>query len=145
MNVLNKLITNQKLCKLLYYNSYDPLSEIDIVDTKVLLKKNIVPKPFISSIISQPASILTVYFDNFRFKSNAYQDGMIVFNVICHETLWEIKGGLRPYSIIDELENIFCNQRADGIGRTQLDSIKQVWVNDEYKGYIAAFKFTDFS
>jgi hypothetical protein len=145
MDILDKLISNQNLCKLLYYDSSDPLKENDIADTKILLKKNIIPKPFMQIANTQSVSFLTVYFDNFRFRNNDYQDGSIVCNVVCHETLWEIKGGLRPYSVISELENMFSNQKVLGIGKTQLDSIKQVWINDNYKGYQVIFRFTDFS
>jgi hypothetical protein len=143
MVVLNKLITNQNLCKLLYYTSTDPLSEANISDTRTLIKKNIIPKPFIQGVIETPCSFLTVYFDNFTFANRSYSDGRIIFEAIVHESLWDIKGGIRPYSILDEIELLFDNQKVIGIGKTQIDSIRQLWVNDSYKGYRLVFKFSD--
>ena len=37
MSILLKMIDNKNLCKLVNYNSYDPLSETDMIDSSTLL------------------------------------------------------------------------------------------------------------
>jgi hypothetical protein len=144
MLVLNELIKNQELCKLLYYKDSDPLSQSDISNSKDLINKNILAFPFIDEVVKDTSSFLMVTFDNFTYsKGGEYQNGDIMFHVLCHKDLWQIKGGLRPYAILDEIQNTFDNKKI-GIGKVKLSSLRQSYVNDAYKGYIARFNYIDF-
>lgn len=145
-NTLLTLIGSQDLCKLLYYNSPNPLSEPDISDTYSLLFSKIYPVPKLLYAADEAGSLLTVIFDEFQLGGNVgYKNGTIVFNIISHIDTWRIDGGLRPYSIANEIDTIFNNKRIAGIGKMVFDRMRFLWVNDKFSGYTLEYKIIDFN
>src|SRR5665648_1134780 len=103
--VLIKLTSNQNLCKLLYYNSYDPLSEVDINDTFSLVFDKIHPFPFTPNIDGIATSQINVLFDDFQLgKDNpAFKNNRLTFIIMCHSDLWRMDSMLRPFAIMKEI------------------------------------------
>lgn len=138
--VLLKLLESQNLCKLLYYNSIDPLSEPDI-DPYSLLMKKIFPIPKIPGVEEAESSYLTVVFDSFRLGDNkGVKDGKLLLTAFVHEKLWFINGQLRPISIMHEIDKLFNNQRIIGIKKLQFESGRFVAPNEKYSGYQVTYK-----
>ena len=111
----SSLLENQNLCKLVYYYptqtnyQFNPLSQPDIEDTSILLMKNIFPLPKIPDADTEQNCFINVTItrgtpiaSNPRFRSV-----ILSFDVICHLDCWIIKGGVRPLSIIHEIDSIF--------------------------------------
>lgn len=144
MKVLNVMFGNQDLCKLLYYTDNNPLAKENISNTKVLLNQNIIPKPFEVGVIEDTRSIVIIYFDRFTF-SKSFENGYLYFDILCHESLWDIKGGERPLSIFEELEKTFNDQKIIGIGKMEIVGLKLIPLKANFKGYSVSFKFTDFN
>lgn len=146
--VILKLTESQDLCKLLYYQSDDPIHELDLTDTyKVLFMKNIFPFPKNPSTFTEPTSFLTILFDDIQIgtKNTGFKNSILTLNVICHTDKWKIEGALRPYSIMNKIDEILNNQRVIGIGNVQFKQCKSISVNNEYHGYRMEYIITDFS
>lgn len=147
MKVLNKLIENQNLCKLLQYNDTSPLSGSNINDTSKLLFNKIYPFPFTPEVDSEASSIINVLFDNFELnKSNSdFKNNQLVLIVICHNDLWKIDGMLRPFAILNELDNLFNLKNGYGIGKNQFGRGNLFWANEKYSGYRVTYELCDFN
>lgn len=147
MSVLLKLIANQNLCKLLNFNSYDPLSEADIADTSTLLFDRIFPFPFTPNVDSDAISQINVLLDNFQLgKTNpAFKNNQLTFVVICHKSLWKMSGMLRPFAILKEIDTLFNSTNGIGIGKMQFIGGNLTWLNDNYSGYRVSYSICDFN
>jgi hypothetical protein len=142
--VINELLKNQNLCKLLYYTNTEPLTKDDISDTKVLIKNNIINKPFLTKVTKDERSILVVYFDSISSNGTQHQNGIITFDVLCHENLWDVKGGERPYCIFEELKTSLHDKFVSGVGNMYFYTMRSVAANEEFRGYRINFNISDF-
>lgn len=143
-SVLKCLINSQPLCKLLYYDSFNPLSESDIPDTKKLLFHNIFPFPKVPETTDNAITYLNVTFDKFTLgDTKAVKGGLVIFTVITHSDLWQIKGGLRPFSILSEIDSLFNDKRVIGLKKNQFVDINLIWANDNFSGYEARYRIVN--
>ena len=110
--IANRLITNQKLCRLLKYQDPDPLvedrkhPEVKGID---LLHKQIVLIPKYPEDGIEYSYVLAV-FDNFTINPNNpdFKLTRIRFDVVCPYTEWIInENSLRPYLIMEEIDKLF--------------------------------------
>ncbi len=144
LNILNKLLTNNDICKLLYYNDEDPLINPDLADNEVLMFNKIYPYPFNIDIQENATSFINVFIDNFDMKGNSvYINGDIVFLILCHKSLWKIKGSLRPSKIKNEIFKVFNNQSIGTMGKVKFANGSVFVGNKDYYGYKLRFKITD--
>ena len=135
----NEFFKNDRLQKLLYYDTPDALSRNNLNnDQKAeLFKKNIkiVPKLYIDK---EALSYIIISFDNFTTnpENPEFRDNIISFDIICHFDQWQLKDSfqLRPYRIAAEIDTILNNKRLTGIGKTEFLGANQLILNDEYAG-----------
>lgn len=141
MKILETLLSSQDLCKLLYYTNDNPLEQPDIQDTTSLLFNKIYPYPFTPNVQDEATSIINVVLTNFRLNQNrSFKDGEICFNILCHINLWKISGGLRPYSILKEIDELFNGERIVGIGKLEYKNNGLLWANEKYCGYSLVYR-----
>lgn len=115
------ILSNQKLCKLLYYYpeedilNYDPLAQPNIPDTSVLLLKHIFPMPKNPDTETKQKGFLTVVLTGSdEFSANqGYKKANLVFDIIFHLDAWIIKSSYRPYKIAEEIDMMFNNKFVD--------------------------------
>lgn len=145
--VLGMMIDNQNLCKLIQYDIDNPLSKPDVTNPQSLLFTKILPHPFNVDILMSASSIISVTFDNFELDRGGmtYKNGIVNFTILCHNSLWKVDGGFRPFFIAEEIENLFNDQRVIGIGTMRFDKFRQVWASKDYSGYQLSYKITDFN
>ena len=152
--VLMKLIESQNLCKYLYYDTTDPLSGSDISDTTSLLYDKVFPYPTPISVfkdadgIPTASSIINVFFDNYTLgkTNNKFKNGKLVIRVICHMDLWKLDTSqLRPYCILNEIDEIFNEQRVVGIGKGEFESCRLILEDENYSGYALVYKDYEFA
>ena len=135
----NEFFKNDRLQKLLYYDTPDALSRNNLNDDQKveLFKKNIkiVPKLYIDK---EALSYIIISFDNFTTnpENPEFRDNIISFDIICHFDQWQLKDSfqLRPYRIAAEIDTILNNKRLTGIGKTEFLGANQLILNDEYAG-----------
>ena len=150
--ILLKIINSQNLCKYINYptdEDTNPLTmpDLSILERKGLLFKRIFPFPKLPSDTELTAgTYLTVYFDNINKGDSVYwKNSVLVFNVISHLDQWRMPASLRPYAIMNEIDTIFNNQKVVGIGKTQFERSRFMWVNKDFAGYTIQYKLVDFS
>ena len=152
--ILLKLIQSQNLCKYIHYESNqndpsDPLDSPDLTlnERKALMYTRIFPFPKLPNETELTAgTYLTVYFDNIEKSGSIYfKDSIIIFNIISHINQHRLLGKLRPYAMMNEIDEMFNDQKVIGIGKTQFVRGRFLWVNSSFSGYSLHYRITDFS
>lgn len=145
-NIKNKILDNQNLCKLLYYNQRNPLSQPNLDDTSILYKDKLNQKlyftPYTEDADSESKSTLNVVVTEFKLdqKSKYFKELKIEFIIMIHHDLWTLDDGsgdiiLRPNAIWDEINRTFYDN-SSGIGRDIFDYSGLVRSrNGQYSGY----------
>ena len=119
--VLDQLVQNQRICRLLKYQNSDPLSEeLEDVDGIELLNKQIIIVPKIPENEDIECSYIIVVFDKYVVNPNNadYKLSTLRFEVVCPYEEWLInEGSLRPYLLMQEIDNTFNEAKLSGIGK----------------------------
>jgi hypothetical protein len=135
--IVNKMIKNERLKRLLHYTSRDALSRNNITadETIELFGKNIkiVPKLYVDNSV---LNYIIISFDNFTPSGNPeFRDNIIEFDIICHFDQWQLQDfALRPYKIAAEIDSMFNGKHLTGIGELQFMGANQMILTDEYAG-----------
>lgn len=148
MEVISRLTESQELCKLLYYQSDNPLSEPDIENPfDSLFMKNILPIPKVPNVNKETESYLTIIFDDMQIGrvNEGFKNAVLSFNILCHIDKWKLNGNLRPYLIMSKIDELFNNQRVVGFRKMHFESSRFFAVNDKYFGYRVDYNITDFN
>lgn len=136
--IVNKLLSNERLKRLLYYNSSDALKKENITEEQSysLIGKNIitVPKLYVNN---EYISYIIVTFDNFsKNETNPeFRDNIVEFDIICNFDLWRLDDmQLRPYKIAAEIDSMLDKTHLTGIGKLEFLGANQLVLNSEYAG-----------
>lgn len=135
--IVSKMLKDERLKRLLYYNSKDALDRPNLTEDQSLelIGKNIkiVPKLYIDK---EYLNYILISFDNFETSENPqFRNNLIEFDIICHFDQWQLKDfSLRPYKIAAEIDSLFNNQRLTGIGKLQFATAGQILLNNNYSG-----------
>lgn len=133
--ILNKILDNPRILRLLYYTSKDALDKPNLNDDQILelLQKNIKIVPKIK-VDKEVINYLVVSFNNFIESSNPeFRDNVIEFDIICHLDNWQLKDfQLRPFKIAGELDSMFNKVKLTGIGLLEFLSAQEKVLSDEY-------------
>lgn len=136
--IVNKILNNQRLCKMLYYTQKDCLSANDLTDSEKLSLINrqikIVPK---IDIESECPIFIIISFDNYAPNDNnpEFRDCTINFDILCHPDHWNLGNfQLRPHKIAGEIDAMIDNHKLTGIGEVHFISANNLVLNDQLMG-----------
>lgn len=136
--ISNMMLKNNRLKKLLFYNSSDCLDRpaISEEESLKLFGKNIkiVPKLQVDNSV---LNYIIISFDNFtsNMTNPEFRDNVIEFDIICHFDQWALKDfQLRPYKIAAEIDSMFDGKHLTGIGKLEFLGANQMILTDEYAG-----------
>ena len=141
--LIDKFLSNDRLCNLLYYTSKDALDKPKLTDEQKLSLFNkqirIVPKLYVDNPV---LNYIIISFDNFIESSNPeFRDNIIEFDIICHFDQWQLKDfDLRPYRIAAEIDSMLNKKKLTGIGLLEFYGAKEILLTDEYAGICLMFK-----
>ena len=141
--IINKMFKNERLKRLLYYNSKDALSRPNLTEdqTLELIGNNIkiVPKLYVDGSV---LNYIVINFDNFTTSSNPeFRDNFIEFDIICHFDQWQLQDfALRPYKIAAEIDSMFNGKHLTGIGELEFIAANQVVLTDEFAGLCLMYR-----
>ena len=124
-NIVDKMLNNENLKKLLYYPVKDAYAQPNLTQEQSLslIHKNIrvIPKIQIDEEVESYV--------------------IITFDIICHMDTWVMNGyQLRPYKIMGEIDGMLNNQKLNGIGTTEFVSANQLLLNNELGGYTLMYR-----
>ena len=145
MNIIvDRMMKNDRLKKMLYYTTRDCLNKPKLTDDQTfeLFGKNIkiVPKLYVDGSV---LNYIIISFDNFipNGDNPEFRDNVIEFDIVCHIDQWHMKDfELRPYKIAAELDTMFNNQRLTGIGKLEFLGANQIILTDEYAGLCVMYQ-----
>lgn len=136
--IVNMIMKNDRLKKMLYYTSRDCLKKSKLTEDQTLemFGKQIktVPKIYVDDTV---LNYLIIGFDNFSPNSTnpEFRNNLIEFDIICHYDQWPMKDfELRPYKIAAELDYMFNGKHLTGIGKLEFLGASQILLTDEYGG-----------
>lgn len=136
--IVNAIMKNDRLKKMLYYTTTDCLSRPKLTQEQTLdlfgKQIKIVPKLYVDGSVM---NYIIIGFDNFTLNATnpEFRDNIIEFDIICHFDQWHMKDfELRPYKIAAELDSMFNDKHLTGIGTLQFLGANQMILTDEYAG-----------
>lgn len=142
--IVNMIMKNDRLKKMLHYTSRDCLSKpsLNQDESLALFGKNIkiVPKLYVDGSV---LNYIIVSFDNFTQNGTnpEFRDNIIEFDIICHFDQWHMKDfELRPYKIAAELDSMFNGKHLTGIGELEFLGANQMILTDEYAGLCVMYQ-----
>lgn len=143
--LLYKIIENENIVQALSNNKPNFLDEKIVIDPISLIYNNIFPYRLSSKTFTEPKSLITMRFANFKPIGNKFRDGNIYFYIICHNSLVKTDYGLRYDFIFSEIDDLFTNSRDIGIGKLELFDVSDLDIDENYMGSVCAFHVTDFA
>lgn len=142
--LIDKILSNDRIQKLLFYNSKDCLEKpkVNPEDAMKMFGRNIriTPKLLVDSSV---LTYIFVRFDNFvpNETNPEFRDNDIYLDIMCHFSSWELKDfQLRPYRIAAELDSMLDKQRLTGIGRLEFRGAEQNIIDDEFGGVSLVYR-----
>ena len=140
------LMKNERLKKLLYYTSKDCLDRPNLTEDETLdlfgKSIKIVPKLKIDGSVLH---YLVISFDNFVTNKNnpEFRDNIIKFDIVCHYDQWQLKDyALRPFKIAAEIDSMLNNKRLTGIGKLEFLTASKMVLTDEFIGLCLMYQAT---
>ena len=145
MNIIvNMIMKNNHLKKMLYYTTKDCLSKPNLTEDQTLSmfgkQIKIVPKLYVDGSV---LNYIIISFDNFSSNRTnpEFRDNIIEFDIICHFDQWHMKDfELRPYKIAAELDSMFSGKHLTGIGELEFLGANQMILTDEYAGLCVMYQ-----
>ena len=136
--LVDKILTNERLCKLLYYTDKNALEKTKLTDEQKIdmfgKQIKIVPKLYVDKSV---LNYIIIKFDNFfeAATNPEFRENSIEFDIICHFDQWQmVDFNLRPYRIAAELDSMLDNKKLTGIGLLEFVGAKHININDEFAG-----------
>ena len=144
--IVNKLSSNERLLKLLFYNSSNALKQPDLTQEQKIqvLTTNIKLVPQIK-INNELKTYVVVAFDDFAPNATnpEFRNNLLIFDIICHHELWNLSDfQMRPYKIMGEIDSLFNGQRLTGIGKTDFVTCQQLKTGTDYIGFTMVYQVT---
>lgn len=142
--ICNKILENQRLCKLLYYTDRDCLNKPDLTTEQKtsLVNKNLLVVPKIDISINCP-NYIVISIGNFSSNdmNPEFLDCEVSFDILCHANHWNLGNfALRPYKIAGEIDSMFNKKKLTGIGTLQLMGTEDLVMKEDLMGLSIMYK-----
>lgn len=149
-NMANKLMQNQRLCRLLKYQVRDPFDEqkYENVDGVLLLNKQIMITPKIWDESTEKTSYVVALFNTFvaNTMNPDYKIDTIGIDVACPYDEWVMNGhSLRPYLIMEEIDKMFNGAEMAGIGTLEFVRADRNVFTSQIGGYTMQYRINEFN
>ena len=149
-NVANKLMSNQKLCRLLKYQVRDPFDPVKYpdVDGVDLLNKQIMIVPKICDDSTEKTSYVVAMFSGFttNMLNPDYKLSTVRFDVACPYDEWVLNDkSLRPYLLMQEIDDMFNQAQMAGIGTLQFVRADSLVLTPQIGGYSMLYQINEFN
>ena len=148
--IANKLISNQRLCRLLKYQVRDPFDteKYEDVDGLKLINKQILIVPKIFDDSTEKMSYIVSVFDSFVVNqmNPEFKISTVRFDIACPYDEWQLEeNSLRPYLIMQEIDNMFNQGKLAGIGNLQFYRADALTLSPQIGGYSMVYKINEFN
>jgi hypothetical protein len=147
--IMEKLITNDNICKLLYYTGKDALSQAALTpEVKLsMINEYIKVVPVLPKDVDMRNYIL-IQFDNFTPSSSDPMnliDFILTFDIFCNSTNWILDDyQLRPYAIMNEIDRMFNTSKLNSSGPINFIGANSISINENLLGFTVVYKIYDY-
>lgn len=145
----DKLMSNQRLCRLLKYQVRDPFStDRPDVDGDELIHKQILIVPKVYDDSTEQMSYVTALFSNFTVNTfnPEFKNATVRFDIACPYTEWVLDDqSLRPYLIMEEIDKMFNEGRLAGLGKLQFVRAEELTLTPYIGGYCMWYTINEFN
>lgn len=151
--ILDEMLKDDELTRLLYYNKEDCLSRPELTEEQKssLIGTSIYNRRFIPDVAGTRKSFISLEFshwqpfEGFRIFSNEYIHGFIYFYILCDVSIMDTDYGSRQDLILARIYDIFEEYSGLGLGNMLEETQLPLWIdNNSYGGYTIGFKVTEF-
>ena len=137
--IMDKILSNQNILKLLCYNTRDWKDKPNITGEnlkEMFSTKQISSVPKIKIDAPEKTYLRLIYGNIIRNASNPeYRDNTFGIDIICHYDNWDLGNfELRPYRIAGEIDAMLDGARLTGIGELQFISAVPYIYDEEFAG-----------
>ncbi len=147
--VMERLVTNENIAKLLYYGDKDALSKPNISAEVRLSMVNdyirvvpVLPKDL------EAKNYIIIQFDSFSPSGSdamTYKDFVLTFDIFCNAQNWILDGyQLRPYAIMDEIDKMFNMSKLNSSGPINFIGANSIIINENLLGFNLAYRIYDY-
>ncbi len=148
--IANKLMQNQRICRLLKYQVRDPFNKEKYpdVDGAELINKQILIIPKIYDDSTEKMSYITAIFDDFVVNqlNPEFKTSTVRFDIACPYDEWLLDDrSLRPYLIMQEIDTMFNEGKLAGIGTLQFHRADNLTLSPWIGGYSMRYKINEFN
>lgn len=147
--IANKLMQNQRICRLLKYQVRDPFSEkypdvdgLDLINKQIL----IIPKVFDND--TEKTSYITMLFNSFYpvLGNPEFKTATIRFDIVCPYEEWLLdEHSLRPYLLMQEIDTMFNGSKLAGIGNLWFSGSKPLNLSPWLGGFTMQYETNEFN
>ena len=148
--IADKLMNNQRICRMLKYQVRDPFDEKKYpdVDGADLINKQILIVPKIYDDSTEKMSYITAIFDDFvvNMLNPEFKTSTVRFDIACPYDEWLLNDkSLRPYLIMQEIDAMFNESKLAGIGTLQFHRADNLTLSPQIGGYSMRYKINEFN
>lgn len=149
--IANRLVDNQRICRLLKYQTKDPFTKSNIqpdVNGVDLLHKQILIVPKIYDDSTEKMSYITAIFNDFTVNqlNTEFKVSNIRFDIACPYDEWILNDtSLRPYLIMQEIDTLFNEAKLSGIGTLQFWRANALALSPWIGGYSMWYSINEFN
>lgn len=143
-DITSRIVGNEDLLKLLYFNTPDCLDEDKHKITPEIIteivRDNIRLVPSVK-VPDNKGSYIIITFDSFALNNNnpEFMNNVILMDVLCPSDVWMMDSYMmRPFRIMHELQEMFHEKPLNGIGKVYFLGANLLNLGD-YTGYQMAF------
>ena len=149
-NIANKLMQNQNLCRLLKYQVRDPFNKekYEDVDGEELLNKQILIIPKVFDDSTEKTSYITAIFNNFipNAFNPEFKISTLRFDIACPYEEWILdEHSLRPYLMMEEVDQMFNEAEMAGIGTLQFAKADPLTLTPWIGGFSMFYRINEFN
>jgi hypothetical protein len=154
--IANKLMNDRTICRLLKYQTKDPLEYIDPVTGKEqpdvdgadLIHKQILIVPKVFDDSTEKMSYIISVFDDFSVNqlNPEFKVSTVRFDIACPYDEWILNANsLRPYLIMQRIDSLFNGSKMAGIGTLQFHRADNLTLSPWIGGYSMRYKINEFN
>lgn len=154
--VASRLMADKKLCRLLKYQTRNPMAATDPitgkpqpdVDGAELIHKQILIVPKVFDDSTEKMSYVIAVFDGFVVNqlNPEFKISTVRFDIACPYDEWILNDqSLRPYLIMQEIDTIFNESAMEGIGTLQFYRADNLVLTPWIGGYSMWYKINEFN
>lgn len=158
--MLESIVEDKEIAKLLYYNSTDALSRPDLTEDQIYSlvdsgsdMRRVYPTRYTPKVIMDQQSFLGLSISGFvpqeafapyRTVADNYLMGYLYFWIMVDNRIMDCDEGQRQDLILERVYDRFQDSDGYGMGQLQASDLQEVWEqNNKFGGYVLMMKVID--